>query len=203
MADSKKSAWDGYRKWRKALWLTILGIFILAVPAPDFPGVSLGSRLPNDVGVLLIFTPPFLCLLALQHIKCPKCEKSFFYDGIYTPWANHCVHCGLPKWDDPPPKPAKVEIHPIPDGNNSRPDPLTVERLRLTNFLTLVLRDDPGAIGLRLDSDGWVDLDKLVTRANRHGIKLSRESLIMVLTVSENHRFELDQPGNRIRWDKC
>ena len=113
------------------------------------------------------------------------------------------MNCGLLKWDDPPPKPAKVEIYPIHDGNNSRTDPLKVERLRLTNFLTLVLRDDPGAIGLRLDSDGWVDMEKLVTRANRHGIELSRENLTKVLTVSENHRFELDQPGNRIRWDKC
>lgn len=112
------------------------------------------------------------------------------------------MSCGLPKWDDPPPKPAKVEIYPIPRGDIPRPDPVTTERLRLAKFLTLILRDDPGAIGLRLDSEGWADVQNLLTRTNRYDIKLTRENLTEVMNDPENHHFEWDQPGGRIRWVK-
>jgi len=77
-----------------------------------------------------------------------------------------------------------------------------MERVRLAKFLTLVLRDDPKAIGLCLDADGWAEVDDLLKRANRNGLKLTRENLDDVRTVSENHRFERDQSGDRIRWSK-
>lgn len=60
----------------------------------------------------------------------------------------------------------------------------------MPNFLTLVLRDDSGAIGLKLDSDGCANVDQLLKRANRNGIKLARENLADVPTESESHRFE-------------
>ena len=66
-------------------------------------------------------------------------------------------------------------------------------------FSLLVLRDDPGAIHLGLDSDGWADVQNLLTRANRYGFKLTREDLTDILMVSEEHSFEWDQPGDRIR----
>lgn len=95
--------------------------------------------------------------------------------------------------------PEKTEIYPTPRREIPRPDPAIAEHLRLAKFLTLVLSDDPKAIGLRLDANGWADVGDLLTRANRHGIKLTRDNLGDVLTVSENHRFERDQPGDRIR----
>ena len=72
-------------------------------------------------------------------------------------------------------------------------------RERNSRFLLLILRDDPGAIHLSIDSEGWADVNNLLTRANRYGFKLTREDLADVLTLSENLRFEWDQPCNRIR----
>jgi putative RNA 2'-phosphotransferase len=66
----------------------------------------------------------------------------------------------------------------------------------------LVLRDDSGGIHLTLDSDGWADVQNLLTRANRYGFKLTREDLSAVMLDPEEHRFEWDQSGDRIRWSK-
>ncbi|MEY3895018.1 MAG: 2-phosphotransferase, partial [Verrucomicrobiota bacterium] len=66
----------------------------------------------------------------------------------------------------------------------------------------LILRDDPGAIHLTLDSEGWANVNNLLTRANRYGFKLTREDLADVLMASENQSFEWDQRGDCIRWGK-
>lgn len=72
-------------------------------------------------------------------------------------------------------------------------------RERNSRFLLLVLRDDPGAIHLTLDSDGWADMRNLLTRANRYGFKLTLGGIADALAVSPTSQFEWDQPGNRIR----
>ena len=72
-------------------------------------------------------------------------------------------------------------------------------RERASKFLLLILRDDPGAIHLTLDSDGWADVQNLLTRANRYGFKLTREDLAALMNDPEEHRFEWNPPGDRIR----
>jgi len=190
----KKSAWDSYRRWRKFTWLCFPVWFCL---------VTFDTTRPI-FGIIFVFC--VFCGFRIQWFECPRCEECFFiypkFPRFYWPSAKKCMNCGLPKWDDPPPKPAKVEIYPIPKGDSPRPDPVTTERLRLAKFLTLVLRDDPKAIGLRLDANGWADVGDLLKRANCNGIKLTCENLDDVLTISENHHFERDQPGDRIRWNK-
>ena len=74
-------------------------------------------------------------------------------------------------------------------------------RERNSRFLILILRDDPGAIHLSLDSEGWADVNNLLTRANRYGFKLAREDLFDLLAGSEDHRFVSNQSGDRIRFD--
>ena len=80
--------------------------------------------------------------------------------------------------------------------------PASSTQERHSKFLILVLRDDPGAIHLTLDSDGWADINNLLTRANRYGFELTRENLADVLSLSESHHFEWDVPAERIRWRK-
>jgi len=191
MNDSKKSAWDSYRRWRKITWFFVpvwLCFVTIEAKWPVF-------------GIALIFF--VLYGIKTQWFECPKCEECFFiypkFPRLYWPFAKKCMNCGFPKWEEPPPKPARVEIYPIPRDENPRADPVAVKRLRLAEFLTLVLRDDPQALGLRLDGDGWANADKLLTRANRYAIKLTREDLNQVLTISGNHRFDWDPSGNRIR----
>ncbi|MES2921092.1 MAG: RNA 2'-phosphotransferase [Verrucomicrobiota bacterium] len=199
MSDPKKSAWDGYQRW-KVITLFTLPLWVFPFYMQGWP-----IKWARD---LFVFWIPFfilhnLAFAFITYFRCPSCRQYFFYDFPFPmPFARKCVHCGLPKWDEPPTKPAKVGLYPIPSGDNLRPDPVTAERLRLANFLTLVLRDDPGAIGLRLDLQGWADADHLVERANRYGLKFTRENVAEILTIPGDHRFEWDQLGGRIRWVK-
>jgi hypothetical protein len=204
MSAPKKSAWDSYRQYSNILKVTLPIVLCLIV---------LGEFVPKAIEAAFLFLFPVIILAVLASIpikwfECPRCRERFFippgFFSFYRPGAKQCLHCGLPKWDEggSPIKPAKVELYPIPSGNNFRPDPVTVERLRLANFLTLVLRDDPGAIGLRLDPEGWTDADHLVARANRYDVKLTRESLGDIASDSKNDHFDWDPAGNRVRWRK-
>ncbi|MBX3131291.1 MAG: RNA 2'-phosphotransferase [Polyangiaceae bacterium] len=68
-----------------------------------------------------------------------------------------------------------------------------------SKFLSLVLRHEPGLIGLALDADGWVDVDELLARCNAHGRALSRESLLEIVRTNSKQRFALSADGARIR----
>jgi len=50
--------------------------------------------------------------------------------------------------------------------------------IRLSKFLSLVLRHDPARIGITLDDAGWTDVATLLTAAAKHGVKLTRDELV-------------------------
>jgi putative RNA 2'-phosphotransferase len=68
-----------------------------------------------------------------------------------------------------------------------------------SKFLSLVLRHQPEAIGLALDSAGWAALDELIACAARHGWKLTRERIEQIVATSDKQRFKLSDDGARIR----
>jgi putative RNA 2'-phosphotransferase len=59
-----------------------------------------------------------------------------------------------------------------------------------SRFLAWVLRHDPGAVGITLDSAGWVPVDELLAAAARAGRDLSPEALRRVLDAPGKRRFE-------------
>lgn len=69
----------------------------------------------------------------------------------------------------------------------------------LSKFVSLVLRHDPGRIGLRLDGAGWAEVDALLAGAARAGVPLTRERLDAVVAQNEKRRFAFDEDGTRIR----
>lgn len=71
--------------------------------------------------------------------------------------------------------------------------------VELSKFLSYVLRHAPESIGLRLDAQGWADLDELIARAAEHGRRISRERILSVAASSDKKRFGLSQDGRRIR----
>jgi hypothetical protein len=198
MSESTKFGWDDYRSWRKALWISVLIASVLAV---------IGSRWLThwgDYPAGLAALAAFACSNALQHYKCGRCRKSFFYDGMWFPWRNNCAHCNLPKWEDA--DYVNPDSEPVADRALSISEMAADQAIpaseRISKFFLLVLRDDTGGIHLTLDSDGWADVQNLLTRANRYGFKLTREDLSAVMLDPEEHRFEWDQSGDRIRWSK-
>lgn len=139
--------------------------------------------------------------LPLCYWECPRCGNAFFYKSFslwsYQPLAIKCRHCGLPKWQEPELKaPSTFPPH------YPRPDPKAARRKTQETFLTLVLRDDPGAIGLKLDRNGWVEIDSLLAKAKKYGIDLSTSDLERFLVESCADDFESDRSGALVRFKK-
>jgi putative RNA 2'-phosphotransferase len=71
--------------------------------------------------------------------------------------------------------------------------------VRVSKFLSLVLRHDPEKIGLTLDAAGWAEVDELIAAAARSGVDLDRETLARVVAENDKQRFALSPDGRRIR----
>jgi hypothetical protein len=191
VSEPVKSAWDGYRRCRWLGWLffPLWGlIFILpeCLPYLILPSV-----------VLVIF------MIRVQWFPCPQCGQPFFCGGSfifnrYKPWAESCANCGHPKWAEPIPKPPRSEPYPWPQPN-ARLDTAEKMHSELKAFLTLVLASDPSSICLKVDHEGWADLDHLIARSNFNGLTWTRDQIVDLLEQSVNTGFELDPTESRIR----
>lgn len=71
--------------------------------------------------------------------------------------------------------------------------------IRTSKFLSLVLRHDPSAASISLDPAGWVAVEELLAGCARVGQALSREALEAVVTTNDKKRFEFSPDGLRIR----
>lgn len=70
---------------------------------------------------------------------------------------------------------------------------------RASKFLTLVLRHDPGRIGLSLGPGGWVTTRDLLRALSRHGLTTTAEELQAIVASDDKRRFTLSDDGRRIR----
>ena len=61
--------------------------------------------------------------------------------------------------------------------------------IRISKFLSLVLRHKPETIGLALDSQGWVEVDELLRAANAHGRSITREQFDAAVATNDKKRF--------------
>lgn len=73
------------------------------------------------------------------------------------------------------------------------------ELVRASKFLARVLRHDPDSVGIRLDPQGWVEVDALLSGCRRAGSPLSRAALGKVFEGNDKRRFVLSPDGTRIR----
>lgn len=69
----------------------------------------------------------------------------------------------------------------------------------LSKFLSLVLRHDPGAIGIVLDAEGWTDIAALLDKAALAGKPIARADFDNVVALNDKQRFTLSDDGLRIR----
>lgn len=69
----------------------------------------------------------------------------------------------------------------------------------ISKFLSLVLRHEPQAIGIVLDSAGWISVDELLAAWARHKSPLTREHLERIVATSDKKRFAFSEDGQRIR----
>jgi len=73
------------------------------------------------------------------------------------------------------------------------------ELIRKSKLISLVLRHDPGAIGIGLDVNGWAIVADLLQKAASAGIKITYEELLEIVATNEKKRFDLDTERGRIR----
>jgi putative RNA 2'-phosphotransferase len=71
--------------------------------------------------------------------------------------------------------------------------------VRVSKFLSLVLRHEPERIGIVLDDAGWTDVGALLEAAAAHGVAITRGELDGIVATSDKQRFALSPDGQRIR----
>jgi putative RNA 2'-phosphotransferase len=76
---------------------------------------------------------------------------------------------------------------------------MAIDHVRLSKFLSLVLRHKPDAIGLSLDDNGWANIDELIAKANAAGTAFDGPALLHVVETSDKKRFSVSPDGLRIR----
>lgn len=70
---------------------------------------------------------------------------------------------------------------------------------RISKLMSLVLRHEPEKIGLTLDENGWANVNELIEKVNKEGIKLNEEILDNVVATNDKKRFAFNADKTKIR----
>jgi len=73
------------------------------------------------------------------------------------------------------------------------------DNIKLSKFLSLVLRHQPELIGITLDDQGWVTVADLKQKAAAYGNLFSREELEYVVETNSKKRFAFSEDKTKIR----
>lgn len=68
--------------------------------------------------------------------------------------------------------------------------------VKISKFLSYVLRHKPDAIGLTLDPEGWADISEVIAKAD---IAITHEQLQAAVTTNDKRRFSISADGLSIR----
>jgi len=68
-----------------------------------------------------------------------------------------------------------------------------------SKFLSLVLRHKPETIKIKLDKNGWVNVDELLVQLKLHNKEISMSQLTDIVTFNDKKRFEFNEDGTKIR----
>jgi putative RNA 2'-phosphotransferase len=71
--------------------------------------------------------------------------------------------------------------------------------VKISKFLSLVLRHRPDEIGLKLDPAGWVAVEELLEACRKHGFPLTKNELDAVVAGSDKRRFSFSDDRLQIR----
>lgn len=70
---------------------------------------------------------------------------------------------------------------------------------KLSVFISLVLRHDPGAANITVDEHGWADVEELLTGINSTGRTIDRKILEEIVATDSKQRYSFNQDGTLIR----
>ncbi|MCG8573640.1 MAG: RNA 2'-phosphotransferase [Flavobacteriales bacterium] len=73
------------------------------------------------------------------------------------------------------------------------------QQKRISKFLSLILRHNPGKVGIKLDKNGWVKVDELLLKINTKGIRITFEELEFIVDTNNKKRFGFNEDKSMIR----
>ena len=73
------------------------------------------------------------------------------------------------------------------------------EVVKLSRFLSGVLRHNPGKIGITLDKNGWVEVSKLLQGFKERGREVTIEDIEFIVENNNKKRFEFSEDKGSIR----
>lgn len=71
--------------------------------------------------------------------------------------------------------------------------------VQISKFLSYLLRHKPEALGLKLDKEGWANIDELLLKAKQNGRLLTKEDIFRVVKENDKQRFKLSADKTLIR----
>ncbi len=71
--------------------------------------------------------------------------------------------------------------------------------VKISKFLSLVLRHKPETIGVSVDQGGWIQVDTLLSAARRAGVSLNKDVLRQVVEQNDKQRFVFSADHLKIR----
>src|SRR4051812_7089845 len=69
----------------------------------------------------------------------------------------------------------------------------------ISKLMSLVLRHQPGAIGLQLNENGWANVEELIQKMNATGAKVDMATIITVVETNDKKRFGFNEDKTMIR----
>ncbi|MDR2633727.1 MAG: RNA 2'-phosphotransferase [Treponema sp.] len=74
------------------------------------------------------------------------------------------------------------------------------DHIRISKFLSLVLRHSPETIRLNMDKNGWVNINELIDNANKYkNMHLNNDLIKIIVETNDKQRFILSDDRKRIR----
>ena len=73
------------------------------------------------------------------------------------------------------------------------------KHVKLSRFLSLILRHKPEEIGLTLDNQGYLSVDELIEGINNTGRVIDKRILDEILSSDNKQRYSYDSTGAKIR----
>lgn len=74
--------------------------------------------------------------------------------------------------------------------------------IKLSKFLSLILRHQPETIGFSLDTKGWADVDLLIKLARQPKRQIDRSLLEQIVANNDKKRFAFNRDKTKIRADR-
>jgi putative RNA 2'-phosphotransferase len=73
-------------------------------------------------------------------------------------------------------------------------------RLRISKLISLALRRDPSALGVKVDREGWADVDAVLKGLEKAGLRTDAAVLRALVELDDKGRFELQNGKIRSRY---